>query len=365
MTEKRQFIVVGAGLVGLAVTLELSRRGRDVLCLEQATIGHERAGSKGSSRIFRYGYEDPLYVQLAMRSLAGWQELGEESGQRVLEPTGFLSFGERIHELAAAMDAAGAPHEILMGEELAERFPAIHVTGHAVFEATAGVLRSDEVLSALTRSARSAGAEIVEGVRVSGLEDAEDGVRVLAGPLQYGCAAVVLCGGAWSGELAEMAGLPAGGVFRPSLQQVAYLQPRSEFPSGVPAFVERGPVTYYGVPARVLDRYKIGIHDPGQTVRPAEISLDDDARELMLLRGAAARLLPGFVEEPVATERCFYDNTPDERFVIDRVGRVVIGGGTSGHGFKFGPLWAEVLADLAEGAPPTVPLESFSLRRFR
>jgi hypothetical protein len=147
------------------------------------------------------------------------------------------------------------------------------------------------VLSALTRSARSAGAEIVEGVRVSGLEDAEDGVRVLAGPLQYGCAAVVLCGGAWSGELAEMAGLPAGGVFRPSLQQVAYLQPRSEFPSGVPAFVERGPVTYYGVPARVLDRYKIGIHDPGQTVRPAEISLDDDARELMLLRGAAARLL--------------------------------------------------------------------------
>jgi len=364
VSERRQFVVVGAGLVGLAVTRELSRRGRDVLCLEQAAIGHERSGSKGGSRILRYGYEDPLYVQMAMTSLAGWREISEESGQHLLVPTGFLSFGDRVHELAAAMNEAGAPHEILLGEELAERFPAIHIVGHAIYEATAGVFRADQVLTALARSARSAGAEIVEGVGVSGVEDGEACVRVRAGALQFDCDAAVLCGGAWSGELAEMAGLPAGGVFRPSLQQVAYLQPRSSALGSVPAFVERGPVTYYGVPAHETDTYKIGIHDPGETVLPAEIPFDDDPRELMLLRGATVRLLPGFVEEPLRTERCFYDNTADEDFVIDRVGRVVIGGGTSGHGFKFGPLWGQVLADLAEGAPPALPLERFSLRRF-
>jgi sarcosine oxidase len=365
VTERRQFVVVGAGLVGLAVTRELGRRGRDVLCLEQARIGHERAGSKGSSRIFRYGYEDPLYVQMAIRSLFGWQELSEESGQHLLQPTGFLSFGERVSELAAGMEEGGASYEILMGEELAERFPGIRVAGRALFEATAGVLRSDEVLSALARSARSAGAEIVEGVRVSGVENGEERVRLRAGALEYECDGAVLCAGAWSGELAEMAGLSTGGVFRPSLQQVAYLLPRSVLRGGVPAFVERGSVTYYGVPTHVLEQYKIGIHDPGPTVQPADVPLDDDAAELTLLRSAAARLLPGFVDEPSATERCFYDNTPDEHFVIDHVGRVVIGGGTSGHGFKFGPVWGEVLADLAEGAPPAVPVERFSLRRFR
>jgi sarcosine oxidase len=364
VSERRQFVVVGAGLVGLAVTRELAQRGREVLCLEQATIGHERAGSKGSSRIFRYGYTDPVYVQMAMRSLIGWQELAEESGQHLLEPTGFLSFGEQVRELAAAMEEAGAAYEILMGEELVERFPALHVAGHAVFEATAGVLRADEVLSALARSARSAGAEIIEGARASSIEDGTAGVLVRAGALAYECAAVVLCGGAWSGQLAEMAGLSADGAFRPSLQQVAYLQPRSGSLRGVPAFVERGPVTYYGAPTLGHEGYKTGIHDPGQTVEPAEIPLDDDARELMLLRAAAVRLLPGLVDEPSATERCFYDNTPDGHFVIDRVGRVVIGGGTSGHGFKFGPLWAEVLADLAEGAQPAFSLERFSLQRF-
>jgi sarcosine oxidase len=364
VAEGRQFIVVGAGLVGLAVTRELARRGHEVTCLEQATIGNERAGSKGSSRIFRYGYDDPLYVSMAMRSLVGWQELGEESGRDVLDPTGLLSFGERLAELAAAMQESGAAFEMLMGEELWERFPAIRVPGRAVFEATAGVLHADTVLAALAASAGSAGAEIVEGARVTAVEAGEVGVRIRTGALDYDCAVVLLCGGAWSGALAEMAGLAAEGALRPSLQQVAYLQPKSGSLRGVPAFVERGPVTYYGVPTPGLGRYKIGIHDPGRTVNPAEVSLDDEGSELERLRGAAGRLLPGFVDEPTSTERCFYDNTPDEHFVIDRVGRVVIGGGTSGHGFKFGPIWGEVLADLAEGVHPSVPLERFSLRRF-
>jgi len=47
----------------------------------------------------------------------------------------------------------------------------------------------------------------------------------------------------------------------------------------------------------------------------------------------------------------------------DRIGSVVIGAGTSGHGFKFGPLLGSVLADLAAETPPPVPLERFSARR--
>jgi sarcosine oxidase len=45
-----------------------------------------------------------------------------------------------------------------------------------------------------------------------------------------------------------------------------------------------------------------------------------------------------------------YDNTESEEFVVERRGRVVIGAGTSGHGFKFGPLLGERLADLATTA---------------
>jgi sarcosine oxidase len=363
MLERRQYVVVGAGLVGLAVTRELALRGRDVLCLEREHIGHERGGSKGGARIFRLGYPDTRYVRLAQRCVAGWQALSDESGCRLLEPTGLLSFGADVDELAAAMTASGAAFDILDPAAVSSRFPGIAVSGRAVFEPGAGVLRADEVLGALARSARAASAEILQGTAVSGIEDGESAVLVETGSVSYECEAVVLCAGPWTAALGQRAGVLTAGTLRPTLQQVAYLRPLSVSLSGPPAFVERASVTSYGLPAPASGTYKIGIHDPGKVVDPSSVPLDDDAGNLETLRIMAARVLPGFDPLPVATERCHYDNTADEHFVIDRVGRVVVGAGTSGHGFKFGPVWGEVLADLAEDREPSVPIDQFSLRR--
>jgi sarcosine oxidase len=55
--------------------------------------------------------------------------------------------------------------------------------------------------------------------------------------------------------------------------------------------------------------------------------------------------------------------TADEDFVLDREGPIVVGGGCSGHAFKFGPLLGELLADLALGAETSVPRERFALSR--
>ena len=106
-------------------------------------------------------------------------------------------------------------------------------------------------------------------------------------------------------------------------------------------------------PGAVLERY-----DPTD---PSP--MPDDDRELGALSEAVRRLLPGLDPTPVATERCVYDNSPDTDFVLDRIGSVVVGCGTSGHGFKFGPLLGQVLADLAEAVPPPVDLSPFRIDR--
>ena len=49
---------------------------------------------------------------------------------------------------------------------------------------------------------------------------------------------------------------------------------------------------------------------------------------------------------------CTYTTTPDEDFILDRIGPVVIGAGFSGHGFKFTPVVGRILADLASGTRP-------------
>jgi sarcosine oxidase len=90
---------------------------------------------------------------------------------------------------------------------------------------------------------------------------------------------------------------------------------------------------------------------------------EDDPELIQLLHDAAVRLLPSFSPAPVATERCLYDNTTGTDFIVDRVGHVVIGCGTSGHGFKFGALLGEILADLATDAAPRIDLRRFALHR--
>jgi len=51
--------------------------------------------------------------------------------------------------------------------------------------------------------------------------------------------------------------------------------------------------------------------------------------------------------DPVAAETCMYTTTPDETFILERRGRIVVGSPCSGHGFKFAPAIGERLADLA------------------
>ena len=42
-----------------------------------------------------------------------------------------------------------------------------------------------------------------------------------------------------------------------------------------------------------------------------------------------------------------YTTTPDEHFILERRGKVVIGSACSGHGFKFAPAVGSRLAALA------------------
>jgi sarcosine oxidase len=130
----------------------------------------------------------------------------------------------------------------------------------------------------------------------------------------------------------------------------------------MPIFVDYSPEFPYGLPVPGSRRFKMGMHHSGPLVDPDHQDQSPDERLSERIQEAARRYLPGFVPRAVMQERCIYDNSPDTDFVIDRSGNVVVGSGTSGHGFKFGPLIGEWLADLALGG--TSPGARFALGRF-
>jgi sarcosine oxidase len=345
-------VVVGAGVLGLSAARALARRGREVVVLEKDTVGHRRSGSKGSARIFRLGYDDPGYVRLAMEAQRLWRELEAEVGTTLLTTTGQVTVGDDLDVLAGAMESAGAPCRMLAPGDVAECFPAMLVPAAALFEPESGVIAADVCLAALRDVS---GVEVREHTRVRRLDDTGDGVRVVVESgdevEELGAATVVVSAGPWTGQLVAGVGVDV----RPSatLEQVAYLAPVAGSVDEMPVFVERRRPWFYGLPIRSSGVMKVSFHGGGPVVGPDDLDRYEtegpDPALGAALEASARRLLPGLVPGPVATERCVYDNSPDGDFVLDRVGNVVIGAGTSGHGFKFAPLIGEVLADLATG----------------
>jgi glycine/D-amino acid oxidase-like deaminating enzyme len=64
---------------------------------------------------------------------------------------------------------------------------------------------------------------------------------------------------------------------------------------------------------------------------------------------------------------CFYTNTPDEHFLLDRHPRhqsVYIVSACSGHGFKFAPALGELVAREIVEQTTAVELAPFRLSRF-
>jgi len=64
---------------------------------------------------------------------------------------------------------------------------------------------------------------------------------------------------------------------------------------------------------------------------------------------------------------CLYTNTPSGDFLIDRhpaEPRVILASPCSGHGFKFAPVIAEVIADLVEEKASRFDLNPFRLERL-
>jgi sarcosine oxidase len=342
-----EFVVVGAGLLGLSTAWHLAQRGREVVVLERERVGHPGAGSHGSCRIFRLGYDDRRYVELATHALALWRDLEAETRSELLTTTGQVTFGPGLDLLRAGLTEARAPCEFWSGADVTSHFPEVAVAGPVLFEPASGVINAEQCLHTLRSAVQD---RLREGVEVEGLLDVGRAVKVATSSGTITASSVVCCAGPWSRRLLATAGI--GLRLSASLEQVAYFASRSPVSTALPVIVQRDQPMLYGLPTPDGRLFKMGLHHSGPDASPDGADLTPDPAGDGPLAAGVATLLPGFDPRPLRSERCFYDNSPDQDFVIDRVGRITIGAGTSGHGFKFGPLLGALLADLAEGQPP-------------
>jgi sarcosine oxidase len=396
MVTSSDFAVIGAGVMGSAAAQWLASTGARVVLMDQYPRGHTRGGSHGDSRIFRLAYAEPDYARLALESLAGWRQLEEECGQAVLATTGGVDHGPGVVDaIGGVLGRLGLPFEVLGAEAAMARWPGMRFEGDVVYQPDAGRLHADRAVAAFQTLAEDRGATLRFEcpARIDRVTDTKVVVATEQGAIEAGV--VILAAGAWAPGLAPPALTGPLPLIRVTHEEPAYFPvakagaagptsaaptsagptsagptsagPTSAAPTSAaptpadwPAFVHYDPGaanhTFAGYGLPVPGRgVKVGLHASGAVVDPAAAIRIPSPALAEQLAAYVAWWLPGLDPHPTDTVSCIYDSTPDEDFVIDRRGRVVVATGFSGHGFKFAPAIGRLVGQLAQGNPGRGP----------
>lgn len=374
-------IILGLGAMGSASAYHLARRGVAVLGLEQFDIPHSRGSSHGHSRMIRQAYfEHPDYVPLLKRAYHLWDELEQESRQRLFVRTGGVYIGSADGKLVAgsrrAAEEHGLPHELLSRADLRARFPQFTVPEDFVglFETAAGYLIPERVVGAHARLALEHGADLRAHERVESWSADAHGVHVTTSKGTYHAQHLVIAAGTWATRVVRDLGVE----IRPTRQVLGWVWPREPAPFRlgtlpVWAIENADGSEHYGFPMDPdlpAPGFKLAHHFPGAATDPDRnewTARTEHGEDEATFRHVLERTIPGANGRLLGIRVCMYENSPDSHFIIDRHPRhehVTVACGFSGHGFKFSSVVGEVLADLATKGSTGHPIGFLRLGRF-
>jgi sarcosine oxidase len=357
-------VVVGAGAMGAAAARVLAERGWGVSVLEQHAVGHDLGGSGHDTRSFRLSHSDAADVRLAVRALELWNDLERRSGETLLRRNGLLQRGSVVPPMAAALREAGVRYDELGHTDVARLFPEMRPQpdAPAIFQPDGAVILARRSIEVQVRLAVAAGAVVHEHEKVIALAPQGDGVRAFTRRRRIDADVAVVCAGPWSLPLLVPLGLRL--PLQAGLAQVTSFRSRYEGWEARPGLMERtrGP-GIYGMPESGKG-FKLGwaTINPMTFWKASKVRPYDRENELALVERVREDF-PGFDPNPLHHEAGPITLVPDELFVIDRRGPIVVGAACIGHAFKFSPALGELFADLAEERPLNADARRFRLDR--
>ncbi len=362
--------------MGCAALHYLARLGvSDTLLLERDTLA---SGSTGRSMtILRMHYSNEVTTQMAWWSRDIIAKLDRHTGH----PSGFVQNGWLMLPGEGNEDAAqinvemaqrlGVETEIIEATDAQERWPYVSFEGSraAVWEPLSGYADSHLVTTGFANSARSSGAQLRLGVKVTGFRTDANAITAVETDEGYIYAdKFILTAGPWNSDLLEIldADLPLHTV----RHQVIRLIHQPEFSASADplhptiAHIPTALSVRPDMPGTALIGYR---EDPVH-----RDSYNQGVDSAVVAEGMAAlqKIVPAYADAGWdGGWSGLFTVTPDWNPVIDRVPRwanAVVGAGFSGHGFKLSPAIGLSLAELSTGARDTkFDLQPLRFSRFQ
>ncbi len=361
-------VVIGAGIVGASCAWHLAARGLSVTVLEREQA--PALGSTGRSAAgVRVQFTTRTNIEWSMHSLPVYRDFRQRHGFEV----GYRDIGYLLlvpperwesHLASVALQRSlGAPVEVLSPEDALRYVPlATEGLAGATYGPWDGVIDPHMATHAWVAMSRDAGVDYHFGRTVTALEPAGGGWRVQCGAEALSCGFVVNAGGAWSGEIARLAGLRV--PVRPKRIQIFLSGPITD-DRIYPLTIDLGTGVYLRSEG---DRILFGLDthaDDGFTE-----GVDWAWLEEVLVTGVER--YPWWEELGVDRRGSwwgYYGVTPDNSPVIGRnPGALswIDACGFSGHGIMHAPATGLTVSDMiADGRATTLDADAFRHERFQ
>ena len=283
MSETYDAIVIGAGAMGSAAAYYLSGRGESVLLLEQFELDHRLGSSYGYSRIIRYSYDHPEYVDLMRDTFPLWYSLQDALGETLYVQTGGIDFGpaddETLLATIAAVSKTGIRHELLPPQVAAERYPQFRFNEDfgVLYQPDSGFVKASRAVLGHIKLASANGAIIRDKVAVRDIRVGVDSVAITTANGACSAGKLIVTAGAWAKSLLRQTGVDLPLV--PLRCQLNFMAPADapRYEAGrCPVWIAHVsslyPETLYGIPSHDSSGFKIAFHGGPPASHPSEIS---------------------------------------------------------------------------------------------
>ena len=221
MAEKLDCVVVGAGVVGLAIARALTLAGRDVVVLEaEVRIGMH--SSSRNSEVIHAGIYYPEHSLKARLCVRGRQLLYDYCTERNVDHQriGKLIVATREDELdkLRKIQQQGLKNGVddlrmMNADEIGEIEPNVECVS-ALYSPSTGIVDSHALMLALQTDVEAHGNEVVLNSEVTNLNTAGQGLRFECGDAAFVCKTLVNSAGLGAQALALSGDRPRGGLLQ-------------------------------------------------------------------------------------------------------------------------------------------------------
>lgn len=373
LPQTADIVILGAGVMGASIAFHLAKRNAGkIVVLDKDHVG--RGGSGRSSALIRMHYSFPPEVQLALISLAmfeNWKEIAGRPGD--FRKTGFVRIvhpheTERLKRNVEMQRSLGAKVELVDKHQLDDLEPDWNVddVDLAAYEPDSGYGDGAGVAGDFLAAARDLGVTYCSRTQATSFHIEAGCVRGIGTEHGAISSPIVICAtGPWTKPLFAQAGceLPIECEFH----QVAILRNAPDTKGGGCACIDSVTATYFRSDAH--DKFLVGDFYGRRPVDPDNFPqrASDESLEEIIER--ASRRIPKLANaEVMRGVTGVYDMTPDSRPLLgemEEIRGLYVCAGFSGMGFKISPAIGLVMSELVlDGHAHSVNLSAFRPDRF-